>query len=468
MRERSGQLCAMFLAGTLLAACSSRLPYEPQELQAPDDPSGFMERDANDPTLAELVEASGYDQQWPPAQWRLDTLTLVGLYFNPLIDIARAEAVAASAALTSASRRAPLSVELAAEHHSREVDGSPWSLGIAIGLPIGTQNRREARVMKASQLADAAEIEIAASAWQVRGAVRDALIELDATSKRAELAQQRLAVHEELLALLEKRVDAGMISARELGRERVARAVAEAELAVEQAGLADARGALAGAMGLPLETVESLQIADEPLDEPGVVPDEEDARGEALRNRLDIHTSLLEFGAADAEVRLAVAKQYPVVVLSPGYLWDQGDNIWSLASAFIVPQETEAAVREAEARRDAAGKRFTALQIRVINEVERARATMLVSRHNLDTGAVVVERAQGQLERANRYFEAGGGDRVELVTARLAEVHARQHLLDAQIMWRKSVARFEDAMQRPVLGEFLNLPDHQSENGAST
>ena len=468
MRELSRKLFAVILAVTVLSACPSRLPYTPQELEQESVPSEFMNRSANDPTLADLVRASGYDQPWPPEQWRLDTLTLLGLYFNPTIDVARAQAVAASAALTTANRRAPLSVELAAEHHSREVDGSPWSLGIAVGLPIGTENRREARVMKAGLLADAAEIEIAASTWRVRSAVRDALVDISASSQRTRLLEQRLTVHQELLQLLQKRVDAGMISSRELGRERVASAMAEAELAVEKSRWADAQGALASALGLPLETVRSLNIADDPLDDPGAVPDAMNARGEALRNRLDVHAGLLEYGAADAELRLAVAKQYPVVVLSPGFLWDQGDNIWSLASAFIVPRSTVARVREAEARRDVAGEQFTALQIRVINEVELARETMQVTKENVNAGADVVKRAQVQLDRASRYFEAGGGDRVELVTARLVAVQAQQHLLDARVVWRKSIARFEDAMQRPVLGEFLNLPAQQNASGAST
>ena len=190
--------------------------------------------------------------------------------------------------------------------------------------------------------------------------------------------------------------------------------------------------------------------------------------GEKPCNRLDVHAGLLEYGAADAELRLAVAKQYPVVVLSPGFLWDQGDNIWSLASAFIVPRSTVARVREAEARRDVAREQFTALQIRVINEVELARETMQVTKENVNAGADVVKRAQVQLDRASRYFEAGGGDRVELVTARLVAVQAQQHLLDARVVWRKSIARFEDAMQRPVLGEFLNLPAQQNASGAST
>jgi hypothetical protein len=138
------------LASVLLCACPGRLPYQPVDLDEKPAAAEFPDRAADDTTLAELVRASGYEDEWPPERWRLNTLTLLGLYFNPDVDVARAQALASNAALATAARRAPFAVEVAAEHHSREVDGSPWSLGVAIGIPIGRQSRREARLEQAT------------------------------------------------------------------------------------------------------------------------------------------------------------------------------------------------------------------------------------------------------------------------------------------------------------------------------
>ena len=134
------------LASVLLCACPGRLPYQSVDLDEKPAAAEFPDRAADDTTLAELVRAGGYEDEWPPERWRLNTLTLLGLYFNPDVDVARAQALASNAALATAARRAPFAVEVAAEHHSREVDGSPWSLGVAIGIPIGRQSRREARL----------------------------------------------------------------------------------------------------------------------------------------------------------------------------------------------------------------------------------------------------------------------------------------------------------------------------------
>lgn len=458
--------CAPLLASVLLCACPARLPYQPADLEDDTVAAKFADRAADDRSLAELVRASGYDDEWPPERWRLDTLTLLALYFNPDIDVARAQALASSAALATAARRAPLSVALAAENHSREVDGEPWSLGVAVGIPVGRQARRDAQLERATYIADAAAIEIAAAMWRVRALVRDAVIDLTASSQRTRLLEQQVLTHRELTRLLQRRVEAGMLSARELGRERTALATAQTQLAIERSTYAGAYGDLAGALGLPLQTVQSLTIAKNAFNQMADVPDSNAARATALRNRLDVHVRLLEFGAADAEVKLAVAEQYPLVTIEPGFFWDQGDNIWSLASLVIPPASAQAKVREAQLRREVAARRFTALQVHVISDVESAREVLLVTRRSVTAAQQIVAQAERQFERVRRYFESGSGNRVELMTARLNAVQARQHLLDAQIAWRKSVARFEDAVQLPLLSDFLKLPGEKNMAGA--
>lgn len=456
------------LACVLLSACPAHLPYQSVDLEEKTAPAQFPNRSADDATLVSLVRAAGYEQQWPPGQWNLDTLTLLGLYFNPEIDVARAQALASKSALATAAKRAPLSYELLAEHHSREVDGSPWTLGVAVGLPIAGSSRREARLEKATFIADAAEIEIAASIWRVRGSVRDAVIDLTASTRRARLLEERALIHRELAQLLQRRVDAGMASARDLGRERMALATVQAELALEATVQARAYGDLAQALGLPLETVQSLRIANNAIQQPTEIPDAAVARERALRNRLDVHVRLLEFGAADADVRLAVAQQYPQIRISPGFFWDQGDQIWSLGSLLVPPVSAQAAVREAEARREVAVRQFTALQLRTISEVERAREVYLQARASVIAAQDIVGQAKSQFERVRRFFQAGSGDRLQLVTAKLEMVQARQHLLNAQVATLAAAARFEDAMQLPVLSEFLELPVEQPALGATS
>lgn len=453
---------AALLANVLLAGCIPWAGYSPAGIDEQAAPTQFLSRTADDSTLANLVEASGYPSQWPPQHWRLDSLTLLALYFNPELDVVRAQARSAHARLAVAARRSPRSVQLAAEHHSRETDGDgPWSLGLAIDLPVGGGSRRQARIERASLLADAAELAIATAAWDVRSAVRDAVIKLSASEQRMLTLQQRQSMRKQMSQLVQRRVDAGMLSSRESDVELHALAVVEAELARERTQYASVRGDLARALGLPLETSRALSIANDALSDITVIPDAVVARNRALRNRLDIHTRLLEFGTADAEVRIEIAAQYPTIKLSPGFFWDQGDNIWSLLNSVVLPNGAHATIRAAEARRETAARKFAALQINVIGEVDHARDVLKEAQLRLQSATDMLELMQMQLQKMRRLFESGGADQVQVLASRLAHSQAQWHLLAAQEAWQESIARFEDATQYPVLGDFLILPQAQ-------
>ena len=73
----------------------------------------------------------------------------------------------------------------------------------------------------------------------------------------------------------------------------------------------------------------------------------------ALLNRLDIREALARYQAAEARLRLEVARQYPDITLSPGFLWDQGDLVWSVGAAILAPlfDINQGPIGEAEAAR---------------------------------------------------------------------------------------------------------------------
>jgi outer membrane protein TolC len=95
-----------------------------------------------------------------------------------------------------------------------------------------------------------------------------------------------------------------------------------------------------------------------------------------LQGRSDIQSALAEYAAAEADLQLQIAKQYPDVHLSPGYQYDQGDNKWSLGVTFELPllNQNQGPIAEARARRLESAARFTELQAKVIGEIDRASA----------------------------------------------------------------------------------------------
>jgi len=463
-----------FLPGlaTLIAtaACSS-IAYTPRPLDPQASSTEFLARSADVDGLKRFAAANGYAADaWPPEQWDLKDLTLVALYFHSDIRIARAHAAIARAELASAAQPQSLSGRLKPEYHSVELpdDKGPWSLGLEFEIPLVAQAKRAARAERGTFLADAADIDIANAAWIVRSRVRDRFLDLQAGRETLSALDAQLAARREMLDMVNRRVETGMLSARELGAERVA--VSQLELSRSQVHASQQRalGELAAALGLSLDVVERMNLRLDTHITAGVDADAGASRRLALRNRLDVHRRLLEFGAADAQVKAAVAAQNPDIMLGPGYRWDQGDNVWSLAIGLSIPPaaRAQAAIREAQARRELAAEQFAATQAEAIALSERASERYRLARDHAAAAERQMQVQQEQEARVTRQFDAGAADRMQRLAVQLDTLAAGTALRLANSDLRQALAQLEDAVQRPLLGDFESLPDVRASHSA--
>ncbi|HWQ38201.1 MAG TPA: TolC family protein [Burkholderiales bacterium] len=441
-----------------LAACVP-VPYQARELDATAAAADYVARRVDQPGLARFAARSGYAGTWPPEQWSFAELALVALYFDPHVRSARAQTDVTRAELALAGTREGMSLTPVIEHHSRQLDDAPWSVGVALELPWVARTRREARRARAVALADAAELDVARSVWQSRARLRDALIELTDSRRRLTVLEAALSARRDMRNLVARRVEAGMLSARELAQEEAALGEVEATVELERGRLRAARAAMAGSLGIAPEVFARMTVADSPLGDaaPPMTPAE--VRAAALRNRLDVHRRLLEFGAADAELRLAVAAQYPDLAAAPAYLWDQGDSVWSLAARIAFPASARAAatVRRAEAARELAARRFIELQHEVIAQAERASARLVSALAQREAAARQAAAARARLQRAQTLFERGVADRLELTAARLVAGASADGEREAQSAVLRALAALEDTTQAPLLGADATL-----------
>jgi len=458
--------CLKFLPGLAaviaIAACSA-VPYSSRPLEAEATASEFIARSGAVDGLKRFVTANGYaPDAWPPDQWGLKELTLVALYFHADIRVARARAKIAHAELDSSAQSQAWSGRLKPEYHSRTLadENGPWTLGLELEIPLVAQGKRAARAERSAYLSDAADLDVANAAWMVRGRVRDRYLELQASGDALVALDAQLQARKDMIGLVSRRVDAGMLSARELGTERVAYSQLELLRSRELAKQQRAQGELAAALGLPLEVLERMKFRFDADLPPRVDMQAGALRRMALRNRLDVHRKLLEFGAADAEVKAAVAAQNPDFTLGPGYAWDQGDNIWSLAVGMSLPPaaRTRAAIREAQARRELAAEQFAAIQADAITLAERAGAQVRLARDRVAAAEHQLQVQQAQEARLNRQFDAGAADRMQRVAAHIETLASGTMLQAALVEVRQTVAQLEEAVQRPLLGDFEVLP----------
>lgn len=444
---------AFVVAVLCVAGGCARQSYTPRPLDIERAAAAYVERRTDDPRFEAFMRARGH--AWPVQHWGLSELTLLAFYYRAELEVARAQAQAARAQADVAALHPPLTVTPRLEHHSADgVQDTPWSLGFEVEIPLLAGTRRAALLEQAEYLAQAAELGVGTEAWRVRSEVRLRLLEVYAERERVASLEREVQQQRTALALLESRRQAGYAAVTEVDTVRLRLVQAVADLAQARTELERAMGGLAQAVALPLERLREMELSFAELEQLPEAPERSSARRGALTNRLDMRRRLLEFAADDAAVKLEVARQYPQLALRPGYLWDQGDNVWSFALDLMLPASlTHApALRAAEARREAAAQAALLVQATVIGAVDARLAAYqqarVGARAALDASATQAVR-DAQIERQ---FDAGQVDRLELTLARIESILVARRAHAGRVDAQRALGELEDALQAPLAG----------------
>ena len=430
--------------------------YEPAPLDPAASAQRFESRTADAPGLKQYMVEHGHPaSDWPVQRWSLADLTLVALYYRPDLELARAQAAAARAQVAAATQRPPIGLKPVVWHHSLQPPEttSPWSLGFEIEVPLAEGGRRAAVGEQYGALADAVQLGVGSAAWAARSDVRARFLECYAAGRTLELLEAEARERRALVSLLERRFEMGAGSSLDVGSARLKLAEVEGQIQSAQLAREQSLAALAHALGLPLSAVRGMSFDFASLEQTPVAPTDRDAQRTALLNRLDVRVKLLEYAAADAAVKLEIARQYPTVTLSPGYLWDQGDNIWSLVATIMVPAAgNKPAIEAAQAGRKAAAQDFLALQVRVISDADGAQARYRKAQENAVGAQRLAELQAARDQRARKQFDAGHTDRVELTLVRLEALAVERNLLSVGLDTQRALGALEDALQMPLAG----------------
>ena len=442
------------LAGTmaLLAGCAH---YSPQPLCPEKTAAEFEGRRLDDAGLRTFMARNGGAlTSWPLAKWELNSLTLAAFYFHPDLAVARAQWEVAEAGVATAGARPNPSVTFSPAYDNQIPNNpSPWILPVTFDIPLETAGKRGKRMAEAEKAAESARWGYVSAAWQIRSGVRASLLDLALAGRRAELLQQQFDLQTNLVRLMEGRYRAGAIARPELTLAEIAWHKTQMDLGDARAKQADARGRLAQALGVGVAALDGVDL-DFDFEAPATLTSA-DARGLALRGRADILGALADYAAADAELRLQLAKQYPDLHLGPGYAWNNGnagDNQWSLGVTLELPilDQNQGPIAEAEARRRLAGAKFLALQAEIRGQIDRAVAAVRMAREQIEQSAQL-EAAEAQQEKSVRaQLEAGAGDHLDLLSVQLESASARLAELENEEKLQTSLGALEDALQEPA------------------
>lgn len=436
------------VAALALGACTTTPP--PALSTSPEGAAAsFTARSLTDGDLRRfLAENHGRE----PATWDFETLSWVAFYYHPSLDVARAEWAVTRAALQTAGSRPNPTVTLVPGYNSNREPGlSPWFPAVNLDFLLQASGKRARQQDIARADSEAARLAVVSAVWRVRSELRAALIEAATAVRREASFRAQADLQRELLALLEKRLAAGLVSAVELSAARLALLRAEAA-AGEAAGLqVTARTRAAAALGLPVAALDGVTLPLPPA--VGVLSAEAlaTARWQSLQSRADVLAALEKIHSAEAALALEAAKQQPDFHLGPGYQWDQGANKWSVALTFELPifHRNEGPIAEATARRTEAVAQFIAVQAQAVAAIEAAAAAQVVAATQLEHARRVRAEMVKQDALAQQRLSLGAADQVERQTARLDCAVAESALAGAESAAALAAGQLEDTLQIP-------------------
>ena len=380
--------------------------------------------------------------------WDRERLSAAAVKMQPELEVTRAKLATAQAAVITAGARPNPSLAFSATNVSRLLGGaSPWANGFTLDVPIETAGKRGQRVAQAQALVNAAALNLSTAGRNAVSRVRKSLFALFAAQQREELLGKQQADQEETVKLFDARIAAGEISRVETLQARLQFNQSRLLSRDAQKQRGEARATLAAALGVSVHALDKVGLSFAGLENLPPPPSERTLRRAALIERSDVLAVLAEYAAAEAALRLEIAKQWPDLHLGPGYSFDQGQDKWTIGFTVVLPvlDQNRGPIAEALAKRREAAANFNAIQAKALGELEFALASYRGALTKLDTANQLLASQEKQHRSMEALFKAGENDRLTMVSAQVELQAARLSRLEALFGAQQALGALEDA-----------------------
>ena len=369
--------------------------------------------------------ASAQGQPSPDSLTAERVVALAGVH-APQVRIAESDVVGARGRLAAAralGRENP-TIEGVASTEDRFERRTQWELSVPVGVGLGWAGR----VGVARAELEREQLLVADARRGAVGAALAAYYRVLHTSRRVELARERLAVAADLRRSAQARHRAGDVARLEVLLTESEEVRAESELLAEEGVLARERIGLAISLGLPL--TERLPIAGD-LEDRSLIQRTLDGGGPA--RRADVLAADREARAAKAARRLARGDLLPGLAFRLNYGHENGEPLVQPGLAVTVPlfqsgQESRALAR---AREDRAEAELDRLENAVTAEVEGLeRAFQSAGRAADSLAARALPRVAESEGMVRESYRAGKIDLPALLVVRRDLLDTRREYLD--------------------------------------
>lgn len=331
---------------------------------------------------------------------------------------------------------------------------------IQLGQLIETAGKRRKRVVEARLGRELAEFDYETRKREVFLATHRAFVEVLAGQRATTVGQEIVALTEEVLPDIERRIEAGKTSTVERTRSNVA--VANARIALEQArrDLLAARQRLAAQWGSTKPHFSS--VAGNLEDVPAI------GSFDALAARLSLNPRLARFGTelAQREATLALerARAVPDVrIIGGGSQFGGQSNGPGLILGTSVPlpifNRNQGAIQAAREQIGRTEQARVAVQAALFTELAEAYQAAQAARAQIDLfRANVLPQSEEALKKTREGYIAGRFSYLEFLDAQRSLIAARQQYIQALATHQQATARVESLTSGPL--HTSHIPPH--------
>ena len=443
-------------AWTVFFALSGCAQYHAQPLQPAAFHTQFQNRSLASPALGKFIAGQPiHVRPGFPRRQSLSTLVATGWYYSAALRVQAAQIALAQAGLITAGQSPNPTVGLSPTYAAKAGPGvSPWILGFNFDIPIETAGRRQDRMAQAAALIHAGRFNFGQTAWNVRQTIRRALIEYLYARRQTELLAHQAANTRLILALLQARFKAGDISRPVYTTAQIQARQAALALLAARGRMQQRRMRLAAALSVPASALAGVKWSFPHLWRLPPVRALAVRRlvRAALLNRMDIQSLLAQYRAAEAALKLQVARQYPDIHLGPGYSFNQGANEFTLGLTMALPvfNQNQGAIAAAEAHRRIIAADLLQKQTMVITAIGTALVTYQADLHQWRAARAIVVRQRRQWRMTRQAFQAGAQSRLALAEARFALNTYQQAALAARGTAALALSHLENLLEKPL------------------
>ena len=415
---------------TLLSGCVS---YTPQPVDPFHEIKQIEQRGAGSHELEVLPPGN---PEWLPLQRSVDLTdgldvpeaNALALFYAPEIRAARRAERVSGAQLLRAGLLSNPELFLG-PRISTKSDDVVFPAGISWELPLW--GKRGAEKDLADRQLSAAQIRVLATELRVLTEVRSAFIRIAVLNQALEALEAQLGGSQRVVQWVTTLQQAGEVDA-------VTAFLAILEQDDVRAALTTKRLELESSTRELFETIGILPTAGLSLGldpHPASLPDLPSLSRERLLLHPEIRTALSEYEAAEASLKLEVAKQYPTIRVGPEFEDDRGDATVGIGVGIELPlfDRNRGGIAVAEERREAARERLESSLLRLSHAEAQARAEWNANERMLsDYRAGALENAERARESLELRLQTGQSNVLEVLAALRALTRARVRELDLE------------------------------------